>query len=79
MKNPRAVAARGLRIIVAGRSYATPARAAQRPLARRPPNRLFRDDLIAASGLDSLSVGVAGGADRRLLDLIEEVGRHGIK
>jgi hypothetical protein len=61
------------------RSYSPPATAAQRPLARRRPNAPFADDLIPASGLESLSVGVVGGADLRLLDLIEEVGRHGIK
>jgi hypothetical protein len=52
------------------RSYATPDSAPQRPITRRRPNAPFADDLIPASELESLCVGVAGGADRRLLELI---------
>jgi hypothetical protein len=75
MKNPASPVARraGLRIDKPTsnvRSYSPPAHAPQHPLARRRPNAMFADDLIPASDLDSLSVGIAGGADRRLLDLL---------
>jgi hypothetical protein len=75
MRNPASPVARraGLRIekpTSTVRSYATPDSAPQR-LARRRPNAPFADDLIAASDLESLSIEIAGGAGRRLLDLIE--------
>jgi hypothetical protein len=75
MKNPASPVARraGLRIDKPSsnvRSYSPPAHAPQLPIGRRPPNRPFRDDVPASSGLESLSVGIAGGADRRLLDLL---------
>jgi hypothetical protein len=76
MRNPASPVARraGLRIDKPTRntrSYSPPAHAPQRPLARRRPNAPFADDLIPASDLESLSVEIAGGAGRRLLDLIE--------
>jgi hypothetical protein len=76
MKNPASPVARraGLRIDKPTsnfRSYATPDSVPQRPISRHRPNAPFADDLIPASDLDSLSVGIAGGADRRLLDLLE--------
>jgi hypothetical protein len=75
MRNPASPMARraGLRIDKPTsniRSYSPPAHAPQR-LARRRPNAPFADDLIAASDLESLSIEIAGGAGRRLLDLIE--------
>lgn len=71
MKNPRAVAARGLRIIFASRSCKPAACAPQRPITRRRPNRPFRDDLRPASGLGGLTVDVIGGACRPLSALID--------
>jgi hypothetical protein len=81
MKNPASPSAgrgAGPRIITRHlnhRSYSPPAHAPQRPIARRRPNAMFADDLIPASGLENVSVGVVGGADLRLLDLLEEARR----
>jgi hypothetical protein len=74
MKNPASPVARraGLRIDKPTSNvspYATPASAPQR-LSRRKPNRPFCDEVPTPSGLESLSVGVVGGADLRLLDLL---------
>jgi hypothetical protein len=59
-------------------AFDTTAPAPQRPISRRKPNRPFCDEVCTASDLDGLSVCVFGGADLRLLDLLE-VGSHGIK
>jgi hypothetical protein len=78
MRNPASPMARraGFRIKQTSSSnippYATPDSVPQR-LLRRKPNAPFADNLIGGPELEGLSVGVAGGADRRLLDLIEEV------
>jgi hypothetical protein len=57
------------------RSYATPDSVPQRPFSRRKPNAPFSDDVCAASDLESLSVGVAGGARRSLRSILEELDR----
>jgi hypothetical protein len=73
MKNPASPMARraGLRIDkpTSSRSYATPDSAPQRPISR--PNRPFRDDAYAASGLGGLTIDVAGGACRTLQAVLE--------
>ena len=52
-------------------SFATPASAPQRPIRRRAPNRLFRDEVPAPSGLGGLTVDVTGGSCRSLLALAD--------
>jgi hypothetical protein len=55
----------------------TTASASQRPIRRRAPNRLFRDEVPAPSAVVGLTVDVTGGGCRALeAVLVEEGARH---
>jgi hypothetical protein len=51
--------------------YKRPSTPPQRPIRRRAPNRLFRDEVPAPSGLGGLTVDVTGGSCRSLLALAD--------
>jgi hypothetical protein len=40
-------------------------------LSRRPPNKIFRDELFIASGVETISLDLAGGGTRCLQAVLE--------